>query len=94
VGLIYKCGRKGRRNKLKKKNSSHTCPLQSAHQRTSMENYMRQVTRTMLSRDNDDDGRKIRARKQRTDIAKYFFENRINKHWYQLPVEELTTLPL
>jgi hypothetical protein len=34
---------------------------------------------------------KIRDRKQRTDIGKYFFENRIIKNWNQLTAEALGT---
>jgi len=40
-----------------------------------------------LSRDDHD--RKIRASKQRTDIGKYCFVNRIIKLWNQLPAEAL-----
>jgi len=36
---------------------------------------------------------KIRDRKQRTDIGKYFFVNRTFKNWNQLPAEALGTLP-
>jgi len=32
---------------------------------------------------------KIRDRKQRTDIGKYFFVNRTTKNWKQLPAEAL-----
>ena len=39
--------------------------------------------------DRDDHDRKIRARKQRTDIGKYCFVNKIN--WTQLPAEPLAT---
>ena len=42
-----------------------------------------------LSRDNDD--RKIRARKQRTDIGKHSFVNRTIRLWNELPAEALTT---
>jgi len=35
--------------------------------------------------------RKIRDRKQRTDIGKYFFVNRTIKNWNQLPAEALGT---
>ena len=35
--------------------------------------------------------RKIRGRKQRTDIGKYFFVNRTIKNWSQLPAETLGT---
>jgi hypothetical protein len=44
-----------------------------------------------LSRDDHD--RKIRAGKQRTDIAKYSFVNRTIKLWNQLPAEALLTFP-
>ena len=36
---------------------------------------------------------KIRDRKQRTDIEKYSFVNRIIKNWNQLPAEALGTFP-
>jgi len=36
---------------------------------------------------------KIRGRKQRTDIGKYFFLNRTITNWNQLPAEELGTFP-
>jgi hypothetical protein len=35
--------------------------------------------------------RKIRDRKQRTDIGKYSFVNRTIKNWNQLPAETLET---
>jgi len=37
--------------------------------------------------------RKIRDKKQRTDVEKYFFANRIVKNWNQLPAEALGTFP-
>jgi hypothetical protein len=33
----------------------------------------------------DDHNRKIRTRKQRTDVGKYSFVNRINRRWNKLP---------
>jgi hypothetical protein len=44
-----------------------------------------------LSRDDHD--RKIKARKQRTDIGKYSAVNRIIKLWNQLPAEAMATFP-
>jgi hypothetical protein len=44
-----------------------------------------------LSRDDHD--RKIRSRKQRTDIGKYSFVNRTIKLWNNLPAEALVTFP-
>jgi hypothetical protein len=44
-----------------------------------------------LSRDDHD--RKIRSRKQRTDIGKYSFVNRTVKFWNNLPAEALVTFP-
>jgi len=41
----------------------------------------------------DDHDRKIRARKQRTDVGKYSFVNRTIILWKQLPAEALTSLP-
>jgi hypothetical protein len=40
-----------------------------------------------------DHERKIRSRRQRTDIGKYFFVNRTIQDWNQLPAEVLGTLP-
>jgi len=40
-----------------------------------------------------DHERKIRSRRQRTDIAKYSFVNRTIQHWNQLPAEVLGILP-
>ena len=37
--------------------------------------------------------RKIRDRKQRTDIGKYSFVNRTIKNWNQIPAEALETFP-
>jgi len=39
-----------------------------------------------------DHERKIRIRRQRTDIGKYSFVNRTVQHWKQLPAEVLGTL--
>jgi hypothetical protein len=41
----------------------------------------------------DDHDRKIRAKKQRTDVGKYSFVNRAIILWNQLPAEALTTFP-
>jgi len=40
-----------------------------------------------------DHERKIRSRRQRTDIGKYSFVNRTIQDWNQLPAEMLGTLP-
>jgi len=40
-----------------------------------------------------DHDRKIRSRRQRTDIGKYAFVNRTIQHWNQLPAEVLGILP-
>jgi hypothetical protein len=40
-----------------------------------------------------DHERKIRIRRQRTDIGKYSFVNRTIQHWNQLPAEVLGTVP-
>jgi len=40
-----------------------------------------------------DHGRKIRSRRQRTDIGKYSFVNRTIQDWNQIPAEVLGTLP-
>jgi hypothetical protein len=40
-----------------------------------------------------DHERKIRSRRQRTDIRKYSFVNRTIEDWNQLPAEVLGTLP-
>ena len=41
----------------------------------------------------DDHNRKIRTRKQRTDVGKYFFVNRTIKSWNQLPASLLASFP-
>jgi hypothetical protein len=41
----------------------------------------------------DDYSRKLRARKQRTDVGKYSFVNRTIKSWNQLPPDVLATFP-
>ena len=41
----------------------------------------------------EDHERKIRGRRQRTDIGKYSFVNRTIQDWNQLPAEVLGTLP-
>jgi hypothetical protein len=41
----------------------------------------------------DDHNRKIRTRKQRTDVGKYSFVNRTIKNWNQLPVNLLASFP-
>jgi len=75
------------------KDSSHLRPVQSIHQRTG--GWKSIVDRLKgpcyLSRDDHD--HKIRARKQRTDIGKYSFVNRIIKLWNQLPAEAPATFP-
>jgi hypothetical protein len=43
--------------------------------------------------DRVDHERKIRGRRQRTDIGKYSFVNRAIQDWNQLPAEVLGTLP-
>jgi hypothetical protein len=40
-----------------------------------------------------DHARKIRSRKQKTDIGKYSFVNRTIQLWNQLPADALWTLP-
>jgi hypothetical protein len=40
-----------------------------------------------------DHERKIKSRRQRTDIGKYYFVNRTIQHWNQLPAEVLGILP-
>ena len=40
-----------------------------------------------------DHDRKIRSRRQRTDIGKYSFVNRTTEDWNQLPAKVLGTLP-
>ena len=53
-------------------------PFQGIHRRESGE-----TSKTMLSR--GDYNRKIRTRKQRTDVGKYSFVNRTINSWNQLP---------
>jgi len=50
-----------------------------------------QTAKTMLSK--DDHNRKIRTRKQRTDVDKYSFVNRTIKSWNQLPASLLASFP-
>jgi hypothetical protein len=40
-----------------------------------------------------DHERKIRSRRQRTDVGKYSFVNRTIQDWNELPAEVLVTLP-
>jgi hypothetical protein len=40
-----------------------------------------------------DHDRKVRSRRQKTDIGKYSFVNRTIQDWNQLPAEVLGTLP-
>jgi hypothetical protein len=42
----------------------------------------------------EEHNRKIRTRKQRTDVGKYFFVNRTIKSWKQLPVTSGLTVSL
>jgi len=59
---------------------------------TGLERYARQVAKAnYLSR--IDHVRKIRGRKQKTEIGKHSFVNRTIKNWNQLPVEALGTSP-
>jgi hypothetical protein len=41
----------------------------------------------------EDHNKKIRNRKQRTDVGKYSFENRAIKNWNQLPADLLAPFP-
>jgi hypothetical protein len=41
----------------------------------------------------DDHGRKIRGRKQKTDVGKYSFVNRTIKDWNRLPAGVLASFP-
>jgi hypothetical protein len=56
-----------------------------------LESYARQFSKALLSR--VDHVRKIRDRKQITDIMKYSFVNRTIKNWKQLPAETLESFP-
>jgi hypothetical protein len=71
------------------KYSSHMFSLQSVHGRTSLEGYRLQRA-CYLSRVNHDG--KIRSRKQRIEIGKYYFVNRIIQLWNQLPADASGTL--
>jgi len=68
------------------------CALFKAYSGTGLESYMRQVAKTLLF-EWGHHVRKIRNRKQRTDIGKYSFVNRTIKNWNQLPAETLGTFP-
>jgi len=68
------------------------CPLQSVLWGMRVEAYWWQIRRPdYLSR--VDHERKIRSRRQRTDIGKYSFVNRTIEHWNQLSEEVLGILP-
>jgi hypothetical protein len=41
----------------------------------------------------DDHNRKMRTRKQRTDVGKYSFVNRTTRSWNQLPAGLLASFP-
>jgi hypothetical protein len=69
---------------------SAECPLQGIHEETGLENDRGYPSKTMLSRDVH--GRKIRSRKQRTDIGNYFFVNRTTKDWNRSPAGVLASL--
>jgi hypothetical protein len=71
------------------RDSSHMCSLQRVHGRTGLEGYRWQITKTMLSRVDHD--RKIRSRKQKTDIGKYSSVNSTTQFWNQLPADALET---
>jgi hypothetical protein len=63
---------------------THMCSLQSAPGRTGLEDYRGRLrSPCCLNRVGHD--RKIRGRKQRTDIGKYSFVNRTIQLWNQLP---------
>jgi len=57
----------------------------------SLAGYIRPVWPHYLNR--VDHERKIRSRRQRTDIGKYSFVNRTIQHWNHLPAEVLGILP-
>jgi len=57
-----------------------------------LEGYTRQVAKANYLT-TIDHVRKIRERKQKTDIGKYSFVNRTIKNWNQLPAEALGTSP-
>jgi hypothetical protein len=58
-------------------------PFQGIHRETGLESDRELISKTMLSR--VDHNRRIRARKQRTDVGKYSFVNRTIQNWNQLP---------
>jgi hypothetical protein len=58
------------------------CSHQSVHGRTGLEGYRRYVRKTILSR--GDHNRKIRSRKQKTDIGKYSFVNSTIQLWNEI----------
>jgi hypothetical protein len=51
------------------------------------------INTTITKENSVDHIRKIRDRKQRTDIGKYSFVNRTNRNWTQTPAEALGTFP-
>ena len=71
---------------------AHICALFKAYTGEPVWKSRGQVRRTTLL-SSDDHVRKIRARKQRTDISKYSFVGSTIKLWNQLPAEALATFP-
>jgi hypothetical protein len=70
-------------------NSSRICSLFKAYTGERAWNYIWDRLQGTWYLSRDDHNRKIRVRKQRTDIGKYCFVNRTIKLWNQLPAEAL-----
>jgi hypothetical protein len=64
------------------------CPFQGIHWGMGLERLLKPC---YLRR--EDHNRKIRTRKQRTDVGKYSFVNRTIKNWNQLPANLLASFP-
>jgi len=64
------------------------CPFQGIHRGMGLERLLKPC---YLS--TEDHNQKIRTRKQRTDVGKYSFVNRIIKSWNQLPTRLLASIP-
>jgi hypothetical protein len=72
--------------------SPSTCPFQGIHQGQTWKAIGDRLLKPCyLNRDNHN--RKIRTRKQRTDVGKYSFVNSIIKSWNQLPASLLVSFP-
>jgi len=75
------------------RNLSYICALFKAYSGEPAWKAIRDILQWPHYLSRVDHERKIRIRRQRTDIRKYSFVKRIIQHCNQLPAEELGTLP-